>query len=297
MSLFYNPQKSGRGVSKEEAAGKNKKPLQKFGEIFGGKFWQIMQLNMLYVLLCIPIITIGPATAALTHVMRKFILGQPIFVFSEFFGAFKKHFLRTVFLGLFSAIFILSLCMNLLMLMNPLTEFTETNELMLWAMVMGAGVVFFTLNTYIYPQIVCLNLSMRAMFKNAMILSFAGFKHNLITLLVFGAVLFIILMTLPFSLIALPLVPFAQIAFLSVFNVYPIIQKYIINPYYEESGMKNPEIPDFAREIEDIQNYPKKTVKQSMQTTSEKPNIFTDLGGKEIPINKKSVKTSGKVIK
>ncbi|MDR0197215.1 MAG: hypothetical protein LBI36_03220, partial [Oscillospiraceae bacterium] len=65
----------------------------------------------------------------------------------------------------------------------------------------------------------------------------------------------------------------------SVFNAYPVIQKYIINPYYESKGEKNPELPEY-----------------SVPEDAEKP-IFTDLGGREAVINKKSVKTKGKVIK
>jgi len=67
-----------------------------------------------------------------------------------------------------------------------------------------------------------------------------------------------------------------------VFNAYPVIQKYIVNPFYEAKGEKNPEIPDYS---------------DSKEEAGEKTTIFTDLGGKETPINKKNVKTSGKVIK
>ncbi|MCL1832270.1 MAG: hypothetical protein FWG45_05090, partial [Oscillospiraceae bacterium] len=78
------------------------------------------------------------------------------------------------------------------------------------------------------------------------------------------------------------------LAFLCVFNAYPAIQKYIINPHYESTGEQNPETPDFDA----------KSKKADKNTASvEKPNIFTDLGGQERPINKKSVKTSGKIIK
>ena len=79
---LFDYQSSGKGVSKSAP---QKKPFFKYWEIFGRKFWKLIELNMLYVLFCIPIITFGPATAALTHVMRKFILEQPCFVFDEFF--------------------------------------------------------------------------------------------------------------------------------------------------------------------------------------------------------------------
>jgi uncharacterized membrane protein YesL len=288
MSLFYNPQKSGKGISKEEASGSGKTPLQQFGEIFGRKFWQLMGLNMLWLLLCLPIITVGPATAALTHVLRKFVIEQPmVSIVGEFFGAFKKHFARTVIIGIFSTMFAVAFFVNLgLFYINTFSEAPLFDGSMLLALNLVSAVVFFVLNTYIYPQIVCLDLSMPKIIKNAAILSFAGAKRNAITVAVTVVTILVMVFTLPLSLIALPLAPFAQLAFLCVFNAYPAILKYSVNPYYENTGGKNPEELDFTESAMD-----------SRGKKAEKPNIFTDLGGKETPINRKSVKTSGKVIK
>jgi hypothetical protein len=69
--------------------------------------------------------------------------------------------------------------------------------------------------------------------------------------------------------------PFAWLGFLTVFNSYPAIQKYIINPFYEARGEKNPEILD--NEGDDV--------------------IFEDKGGSEAPINIKTSDKRGKVIK
>jgi hypothetical protein len=65
-----------------------------------------------------------------------------------------------------------------------------------------------------------------------------------------------------------------------------VIRKHIVDPYYEAKGEKNPE----ARELFDKDGNLK-------SESGEKPNIFTDLGGKETPINRKNVKISGKAIK
>jgi uncharacterized membrane protein YesL len=286
MSLFYNPQKSGRGISKEDAKGDSKKPLQLFGEIFSRKFWQLIQLNFVYLLLCLPIVTIGPATAALTHVVRKFTVEQPIFVFAEFFGAFKKHFKRTIVLGLFTAIFASSFAINLLMFYaDSLTDNPHPQAALLVAMNLVAGLVFFTMSTYIYPQIVCLELSFRSVIKNSLVLSMAGFKRNVVTIIVFTVVFLFMLLTLPVSLFFLPLVPFAQLAFVSVFNAYPAILRYVVEPYYTEKGETNPEEQNFD------------FAAKAKEDRTEKPNIFTDRGGKEIPVNKKSITFTGKIIK
>ncbi|MCL2070805.1 MAG: YesL family protein [Oscillospiraceae bacterium] len=287
--MFYNPQKSGKGVSKEQARSEMK-PFFKFWEIFGRKFWYLVQLNCLYGFLCIPVITLGPATVALTQVMRKFVLEQPIFVFAEFFGAFKKNFnLRAVLTGIFSLIFFAAFGFSMFISVVAVNVQPSGMVYFTLAMNMASGVVLLMVNSYIYPQIACLNLKMPAMLKNAGILCIAGFKRNVVTVLAFivtFTVLTVVLLAWPFLVIMLPLLPFAQLAFVSVFNAYPVIQRYIINPYYEAQGEKNPELPDYGDETG-----------LNGEKTGGTNTIFTDLGGKENPIDKKKVKSKGKLIK
>jgi uncharacterized membrane protein YesL len=279
MSLFYNPQKSGPGVSKNEA---EMKPFFKFFELFGRKFWHLTQLNVLYILLCIPIITIGPATAAMTHVMRKFVLEEPIFVYNEFFTAFKKYFKikKTWLLGILSAGLFFAYIFYAMPYYDRLAaEYPTLESYFLMGMNMIAGAVFLTMNTYIYPQIIVLDLSMKSVFQNSARLCLLGLKRNIVTVVVFSLLIYAMILFLPFSLIVLPIAPFSWLAFLSVFNSYPVIQRFIIIPFYESTGQKNPEIPDYTENVD-------------KNTT-----LFTDLGGEETPVNKKKVKTSGKLIK
>ena len=68
--------------------------------------------------------------------------------------------------------------------------------------------------------------------------------------------------------------PASFLCFVSGFNCYPAIQKYVINPYYISIGEVNPELDDAAEEEE---------------------AIFEDMGGKEKPIEKRK-KGKGKRI-
>ena len=80
-----------------------------------------------------------------------------------------------------------------------------------------------------------------------------------------------------FVLIFAPFVPFGWLGLIAIYCSYPAIQKLIINPFYEENGEKNPELPDYGDEEE---------------------VLFEDMGGKETPIKmKKDNNKRGKVIK
>ena len=75
----------------------------------------------------------------------------------------------------------------------------------------------------------------------------------------------------------IPLLPIAWLSFLAMFTSYPAIQKFIINPFYEQQGLKNPELPDYDDDDEEV--------------------LFEDRGGEEAPMKIKKQDRGGKVIK
>ena len=109
LDLFHYG-RAGKGVQK---GGPKKKPFFLFWEIFGAKFWKFFQINLIFFVSCIPVVTFGPALAAMTQVMRKFTIGEPIFVFHEFKTAFKKNFKQSFFVGIFDIALIVLIIYNI----------------------------------------------------------------------------------------------------------------------------------------------------------------------------------------
>ena len=60
----------------------------------------LMVLNVLWLICCIPIITVGPATSALCCVSLKLARGEPTATVRTFFEALKQNFVRALLLGL-----------------------------------------------------------------------------------------------------------------------------------------------------------------------------------------------------
>ena len=89
MGLFNNYLKEGKGVSKEQ----NTPRLILFFQIYFRKFWNLISLNLLYIAFCIPIITIGPATAAMTKILRNYAREEHAFLWGDFLETFKKNFI------------------------------------------------------------------------------------------------------------------------------------------------------------------------------------------------------------
>jgi uncharacterized membrane protein YesL len=73
-----------------------------------GRMMDLILLNVIWLLCCIPIVTIGTATAALYDVLFKIDLNEEVRIFSDFFRAFRKNvkkgtilWLLTFFVGAF----------------------------------------------------------------------------------------------------------------------------------------------------------------------------------------------------
>jgi len=105
-------------------------------------------------------------------------------------------------------------------------------------------IVYFFMRFYLYLMLVTFELPIRKILKNALIFSVLGFKRNIMALLgmvlitAINIVLFPIFAMTPLS-IAIPLIlPFFYYlsvnAFTAAYAAYPIIDRYMIEPYRGE---------------------------------------------------------------
>lgn len=300
MGLFYNYNESGKGIAKN---GPKKKPFFKFWELFAGKFWNLITLNFVYMVtsgivfvlaaflvsaqtenisfiyLGLPVIVLfGPATAAASQVVRKYTLEKPIFMLDEYKTAFKKNFKQALPVGIFDVMFLSAFTYCIMFYLQLLDNDPSVKTYAMMLISIAIASYFLMAHFYIYLEIVSLTLPLGKIIKNALLLTVMGIKVNIISFVVWVTFFLGIVLLFPYSIFVLPVLPFGWMFFLCAFNSYPVIQKYIINPYYESQGMKNPEL---AEEDDDGEE-----------------RIFTDRGGTEEEVRKKTnVKTSGKVIK
>ncbi len=299
MALFYNYNNSGKGIAKNAP---KKKPFFKFWEQFASKFWKLFTINIMYftfsglilvlaalmlmgetgngyfLLLGIPsVVLFGPTTAATMQLMRKFTLEKPIFLFDEFKKAFKNNFRQALAVGIFDILFFTVFIYGVNYYIQALEFDPSAGNFALVLITVAIAVYVFMAHFYIYLEIVSLTLPLGKIIKNSLLLTVMGIKVNIINFIVSGIFIALIVMFFPYSTLVLPFLPFSWMMFLYAFNCYPVIQKYIVNPYYESRGMRNPELSE---------------------ETEEEERIFTDRGGSEPEIRKKNqAKGIGKIIK
>ena len=268
MSLFgglFNYSKPGPGVDND---GPKKKRFFYFFELYGRKFWKLLELNLLYVLCCIPIVTIGPATCGLVYILRNFANEKPVFMVSDFFDAFKSNVKQGFALG------ILDILSTGIVGFALLWYIANQGLSIAMAIPLGICIVVLLLlmfmRFYTYLMTVTVELPVRHIIKNSFIFAFLGLKTNIIT--AFWTILLVVplLWFLPAVwILVFLLIGFSTVWFIATFNSYPYIVKYIIEPHErqmrEEMG-EDDEDEDGDEEGED-DNEP----------------IFTDIGSQEKP--------------
>lgn len=280
MSLFgmFDYEKAGKGIAKDAP---KKKAFFAFFELYFRYWWKLVKLNLLTFIFCIPIVTIGPALAGMTRVLRNLSLDKNAFIFHDFWKGFTQNLKQSLPVGLLDILVVIS-TVTALHVYPQLAENAESGGFIYTAMCaisVSFAFVLFMMNFYLFPMIVTTELSLKNIFKNSFFLTCLGLKKNFITLIIVVlliSVLAVMFLLSPLSVIILPFWPITFIGFVIVYNSYPQIQKYVINPYYEERGMDNPEY-DYLKPL------------------SAEESVFTDRGGQEAPIEGRK-KKKGKII-
>ena len=304
MGLFKNYESAGVGISKDAP---KKKGFALFWDIFCRKFWKLMEINFVYMLFFLPLlfifpalslfknhyyaamtssvllilvfmVLIGPATAGMTKIMRKFIINKHSFILQDFFKGFKENFKKSAIIGFLDCLVVISAYAALNV--YPVLAVQQSKAMYIPLVItFSLFLVIIMMNHYIYLMMTATNLSMKNLFKNSFALAFVAMKQNLLVFIIGLAFivlmyfLFVYLMPVFFLLIAF--FPAALICLINSFVCYPVIQKYVINPYYTSIGEINPELLD--------------------ETPTEEERVFEDMGGKEKPVEKRK-KGKGKRI-
>lgn len=239
----------------------------------------------------------GPATAGHTKVLRAFVLDKSVFMVHDFFKTFKNEFKNSCIIGVIDCFVALCIAASLYIYPILIKYYDSKIFYVFFALALSIGIVVLMMNFYTFLMIIATNLKLKQILKNSLSLAIIALKKNIITLAVItvfvgifaGLIIFADMGIAVIAMSVLPFIPASWLGLVICFNSYPIIQKYIINPYYEQRGEINPEL---LGELE--------------ESTDPDETLFEDMGGKEKPITTpkkaksngsgKNIKHKGKII-
>lgn len=218
--LWFRPGylKEGPGIEKDAPP---KTGLALFFEILVREFWQLLKLNLLFVICALPLVTFGAARAALSRCTVNMVRDVPNDVWYDFRQELKKDFPRNTVLGLIE---LFAIGVFLLLLSLPGVRGNTAVCVVLFALAAVGALVL----GYLWPMLVAVDVPLRAAVKNAAVLALAFPQHSLpalaVTLLLYGLSFWMFPLSLPLVLF----VPFGMGSFVTSFAAWSDIRRLVI---------------------------------------------------------------------
>lgn len=198
---------------------------------FLNKVADLVWLNILYIICCIPIVTIGASTTALYYVTMKMISNEEGYITRNFFKSFKQNFKQATIIWAI----ILVVCIVLFFDFRILQLIAFPGKKIFSVVMTAIGMILMLTMIYIFPLLAKFENTVKNMFKNALILSMAQFPRTLcivfIMCLPIALYLVAFYIAIPFAL----LIGFSGVAYSVSFFFVKIFEKYFgVKPEEEE---------------------------------------------------------------
>lgn len=205
----------------------------------------LVWLNILTIICCIPIITIGPAVTALHYMTMKMVRGEEGYITQGYFKSFRENWKQSAILGIIIGSLIIVLIIDYMIL------FTMESSISSYIFIAMLAVTFFLLMTsiYIYPLQARFVNTCKGTIKNAFILSITQLPKTIIMMVTYvlpAAVMYYI----PYLTPVVFLVGFALPVYLNSYWTVGIFKKLEIAQFGEEEQEEEKEWIQDEEEID-----------------------------------------------
>ena len=157
-----------------------------------GKVADLMWLNVLTMICCIPVITIGPSLTAMHYMALKIVRNEECYITKGFFKSFKENFLQGMLIGILMIVIMLVLVGDFVLLRNPELEFSRFLQIVITVI----AVLFAFTILYVYPVLAKFSNTIRRTIKNAFLMSIMQFPKTLLMIVIWALPLFLLWLSL-----------------------------------------------------------------------------------------------------
>jgi uncharacterized membrane protein YesL len=267
---FFDYTKPGPGVPKDLPP---KPRIVVFFEVLQRKFWNIVRLNLMHTVfnipalifmvvgmqfffpvmllgdaevdlylrliiglcfVCFPILCFGPAQAGSTYILRNYSREEHAFIW----GDYKEHAFKNMKESLLICVIDFAVFLLLSIAVNFYSQMMAENT---WAVV-ALGIIFLAfllfamIHIYIYPMLVTFKITVKQLYKNALIFSTIRFLPNLGILLLCAVIIIATFLVPVIGVILFVLITNSLIGLILNFYAYPTLKKYMIDRIDENGG-------------------------------------------------------------
>jgi len=156
---------------------------------FLGKVCDLIILNLLFMLCCLPIVTVGASLTAMYSVTLKMAKGEEGYIAKGFFISFKNDFKISTISWLIVLILGIGFAMNFYLAPQLFPGIGGIIQVILIPIILS----LLSLILYLFPYIARFENTMKETFRNACLISIANFPYTILLFLInsVGVVLFL----------------------------------------------------------------------------------------------------------
>jgi len=199
--------------------------LALFFSVFFNEFWALVRLNLLFLLFCIPIVTIPAALTAMSKITLLMLRDKNVYLWTDFTKCFKEEFKKSLLIGVLLFVLIALSVLGLYFYDSVIGGFGGV--LIKGVEIALLGVAFLA-GSYIFPMIAITYLDIRIILKNALILTVLRLPLNLLALVLCALLILLCYIFLPLSLIIVVFLLFSLMNLITTFCAYSGLKKYIL---------------------------------------------------------------------
>ena len=200
------------------------------------KMADLMWLNILTLICCIPVITAGAALTSMHYVALKIVRNEESYITRSFFKSFKTNFRQATLIWLLLMLVAAILGGDYYIITKSGMQFSQV----LVVLIMAAGVLVICTSLYVFPVLAKFDNTILNTIKNAFFMAIGNLPRTLLmAAVIVGSVVltFLSQQTIAIGLLVWIMCGFALIAFLNAHILVKVFDRYI--PTDEESSVES----------------------------------------------------------
>ena len=205
---------------------------------FLSKVADMMILNLVFLISCLPIVTIGASVTALSYVTLKMKDGEEGYIVRTFFRSFRENFKQSTIIWLIMLVLAVVMSLDFMIIGSM-----EGTMAMVMKVLVGVGaLIWLMVFLYVFPLQSRFYNTIRSTVQNAVLLSIANFPKTICMLAVMiGSVLLTLWnsYTIWYGLLVWILLGFAIVAWINSQFLYGIIKRLMPEEGNEEESGKD----------------------------------------------------------
>lgn len=198
---------------------------------FLSKLGDLMLINALCILCCIPIVTMGASITAMFYVTLRMVRNQESYIIKDFFHSFRQNLKQGIVIHLFFMLITIILGLDMYVLWKLLD--VEVFFKILFALIIVIAVLAIITYLYVYPLLAQFNNTTRGIIRSALFMSLKHWPYTITFLLITSVPFFagwVVTYLLEWEILFFLLIGFSTMAYINSHFFVKIFDQYIEVP-------------------------------------------------------------------